>query len=278
MGTAQEVGINQALPVNPVVSQVEVVEPLGEEVAKTTATISRTLGQLLVAELATTTGRDVTRLSVLAPLVSRAPGSNEFTANGQRARNTDFLLDGSENNDLTVTLPSARMIPEGIAEFQIKPLTYSAEFGRNTGAQVSVITRSGGRQFHGEGWNYYRGNWMEPLALANKRAGLKATPRFVHNQGGGSLGGPIVKDRTFFFGSVRGQPPARRARCAKRTGYRHSDTGRLCRPCRHCPWRPRQTVESRQAVLQALRFLPEIHSQVTSYDKVRDMIRERQRC
>ena len=208
VGTAQEVGINQALPVNPVVSQVEVVEPLGEEVAKTTATISRTLGQLLVAELATTTGRDVTRLSLLAPLVSRAPGSNEFTANGQRARNTDFLLDGSENNDLTVTLPSARMIPEGIAEFQIKPLTYSAEFGRNSGAQVSVITRSGGRQFHGEGWNYYRGNWMEPLALANKRAGLKDTPRFVHNQGGGSLGGPIVKDRTFFFGSIRGEPPS----------------------------------------------------------------------
>ena len=270
VGTAQEVGINQALPVNPVVSQVEVVEPLGDEVAKTTATISRTLGQLLVSELATTTGRDVTRLSVLAPLVSRAPGSNEFTANGQRARNTDFLLDGSENNDLTVTLPSARMIPEGIAEFQIKPLTYAAEFGRNSGAQVSVITRSGGRQFHGEGWNYYRGNWMEPMALANKRAGLKATPRFVHNQGGGSLGGPIFKDRTFFFGlfEVNRRREGSDGRNALATdiptpvGYAALQT---------LPLGPLQTAESRQAVLQAFSFLPEIHSQVTSYDKVRNM-------
>jgi hypothetical protein len=235
VGTAQEVGINQALPVNPVVSQVEVVEPLGDEVAKTTPTISRTLGQLLVAELATTTGRDVTRLSVLAPLVSRAPGSNEFTANGQRARNTDFLLDGSENNDLTVTLPSARMIPEGIAEFQIKPLTYSAEFGRNSGAQVSVITRNGTSRFHGEGWNYYRGNWMEPLALANKRAGLKETPRFVQNQGGGSIGGPLIKDRTFFFGLFEVNRPTRRTGWAKRTGYGYSNTGRLCRSTNSAP-------------------------------------------
>ena len=270
VGTAQEVVVSQVLTVSPVVSEVDVVEPLGDEAAKTTATISRTLSQLLVSELATTTGRDVTRLSVLAPLVARAPGSNEFTANGQRARNVDFLLDGSENNDLTVTLPNARMIPEGVAEFQIKPLTYSAEFGRNSGAQISVITRSGTNRFHGEGWNYYRGNWMEPLALANKRAGLKETPGFVHNQGGGSLGGPIVKDRTFFFGlfEVNRRREAADARNALATdiptpvGYAALQT---------LPLGPVQTVESREAMLQALTFLPEIHSQVTSYDKVRNM-------
>ena len=95
--------------------------------------------------------------------MNRAPGSNEFAANGQRARNNNFLLDGTDNNDLSVTLNSNRIIPEGVAEFQVQTTSYSAEFGRNTGAQISIITRGGSNVFHGEAWNYYRANWMEPL-------------------------------------------------------------------------------------------------------------------
>jgi len=271
VGTAQELVINQTLPVSPVVSQVEVVAPVGEDVVKTTATISRTLDQRLVSELPTTANRDVTRLAVLAPLVVRAPGSNEFSSNGQRARNTDFLLDGSENNDFTVTLPSARMIPEGIAEFRIQSLTYSAEFGRNSGAQISAITRRGTDLFHGEAWDYYRANWMEPLALANKRAGLTATPRFNQNQGGGSLGGPILKGRTFFFGlfEVNRRREAPDARNATSTDI-PTPTGYAT--LRNVPLATGQTPESRQAVLDELSFLPDIHSQVTSYDRIRNVL------
>src|SRR5262249_14998868 len=133
----------------------------------------------------------------------RAPGSSEISVNGQRARNNNFMLDGTDNNDLSITQTNARIIPEAVQEFQVQTTAYSAEFGRSSGAQISVITRGGTNQFHGEGWDYYRGNWMEPLSLVNKRAGIRETPRYVANQGGGDVGGPIIKDRTFFFGLLQ---------------------------------------------------------------------------
>src|SRR5262249_44011742 len=149
------------------------VAPTVTDISKSDATISRTLDTRVVEGIPTTaSNRDVTRLAVLAPTVSRAPGSNEFSANGQRARNNNFIIDGADNNDLSITINGTRVIPEAVAEFQIQTTAYSAEFGRNSGAQVQIITRSGTNQFHGEGWEYYRGSWAEPVALSNKRAGL----------------------------------------------------------------------------------------------------------
>ena len=202
VGTSQEVVVNQAMKLGAEATIIEVTgSPAGAELAKTTATISRTLDGSFVQNVAVTANtRDVTRLALLAPTVNRAPGSNEFAANGQRARNNNFLLDGTDNNDLSVTLNSNRIIPEGVAEFQVQTTSYSAEFGRNTGAQISIITRGGSNAFHGEAWNFYRANWMEPLSLLNKRSGLTRTPFYIQNQGGGAVGGPIRRDRTFFFG------------------------------------------------------------------------------
>src|SRR5262249_35662593 len=138
------------------------------------------------------------------------------------------------------------------------------EYGRNSGAQLSVITRSGSNQFHGEAWDYYRGNWMEPVSLLNKRAGLKEMPRYVHNQGGGSFGGPLKENRTFFFGLFevnrrREAPDARNAQSASiptPSGYAALPT---------VPLDVGQTPQSRQAVLDALKFLPDVHNQVTTY-------------
>jgi hypothetical protein len=269
VGTHQGVVINQALKLGAETTVVEVAgRPPGVELAKTTASIDRKLDGDLVGIIPTTGAiRDITRLALLAPTVNRAPGSNEFAANGQRARNNNFLLDGTDNNDLSVTLSNARTIPEAVAEFHIQTTAYSAEYGRNSGAQVSVITKSGSNRFHGEGWEYYRANWMEPVSLLNKRAGLSETPRFVHNQGGGSVGGPIKHDRTFFFGLFevnrrREAPDARNATSANiptPTGYAALAT---------VPLDAGQSAQSRQGVLDALKFLPEVHSQVTRYDNI----------
>lgn len=272
VGAHQEVVINQALKVGAEATIVEVTDrPPGVELAKTTATIDRKLDASLVVSIPTTGAvRDVTRLALLAPTVNRAPGSNQFAANGQRARNNNFLIDGTDNNDLSVTLDNARIIPEAVAEFQVQTTAYSAEYGRNSGAQVSVITKSGSNLFHGEGWDYYRANWMEPVNLLNKRAGLKETPRFVHNQGGGSMGGPIKENRTFFFGLFeanrrREAPDARNATSANiptPVGYAALAT---------VPLNAGQSTQSRQAVLDALKFLPDIHSQVGLYDNIRNV-------
>src|SRR5262249_62345871 len=111
----------------------------------------------------------------------------------------NFLVDGVDNNDLSVTLIGNRLIPEGVEEFHTQVQSYSAEFGRNTGAQIQAITPSGTNSLHGDLWDYYRGNWMEPVDLLNNHAGLTATPRYVHNQAGARVGGPVIKNRTFFW-------------------------------------------------------------------------------
>ncbi len=269
VGTTEEVVIDQTLEIGEVTVTVNVVgTPAGIDVSKTNPTISRTFDRRAVEELPIGPSRDVTRLALLAPTVTRAPGSNEFSANGQRARNNNFLIDGTDNNDLTLTLNSSRIIPEGIAEFQIQTATYSAEFGRNSGAQVQTITKSGTNAFHGETWYYYRGNWMEPLALRNKDAGLKETPRFVQNQIGGSVGGPIVKDRTFFFALFEAHTRREAADTRNATTGTIIPTPTGYAALQNVPLASGQTTQSRQAMLDALSFLPEIHSQVTTYNNV----------
>ncbi len=267
--TAQEVVINQTLAVGGVTAEIAVTETPGVDLAKTMATIQRTFTERLVDDLPITANtRDVTRLSLLAPTVTRAPGSNQFSSNGQRARNNNFMIDGVDNNDYSVTLDSARVLPEAVQEVQIQTTAYSAEFGRNSGAQFSAVTKSGTNNFHGEGWDFYRGNWMEPLALTNKRAGVTETPRFVQNQFGGDAGGPIIKDRTFFFGLAewnrrREAPDARNASSATiptPAGYAALTS---------IPLAAGQSAASRQAVLSALSFLPEIHPRVANYDNRR---------
>src|SRR5262249_19746869 len=152
---------------------------------KTSPTVERTFSELAAVELPTqiySGVRDITRLAVLAPGVTRAPSFNEFSANGQRSRNNNFMLDGVDNNDLSVTLNSLRIVPEAVAEVQVQTASYSAEFGRSSGAQFSAVTKSGTNSYHGDAWEYHRGNWLEPVSLTNTRAGITDTPRFVLNQ------------------------------------------------------------------------------------------------
>jgi hypothetical protein len=214
--------------------------------------------------------RDITRLALLAPGVTRAPSFTEFAANGQRSRNNNFMLDGVDNNDLTVTLNSLRIIPEAVDEVQVQTTSYSAEFGRSSGAQFSAITRSGTNRYHGEAWEFHRGNWMEPVSLTNKRAGILNTPRFVLNQFGGDAGGPIVKNRTFFFGLLdanrrREAPSASNATAATiptPAGYAALQS---------VPLGAGETPAARQAVLSALNFLPDIYSAVSNYQSIQNI-------
>ncbi|MBI4873596.1 MAG: carboxypeptidase regulatory-like domain-containing protein, partial [Acidobacteria bacterium] len=108
VATAREVVLNQVLRIASATSATEDAEaPPGAELAKSAATLDRTLGRLAVRTLpvfsAGGTDRDVTRLALLAPAVTRAPGSAQMAANGQRARNNNFTIDGVDNNDLSVT-------------------------------------------------------------------------------------------------------------------------------------------------------------------------------
>lgn len=262
VGTAQEVTLNQALGLASTVTVLEVKEtPAGVELSKSTATVERTLPQNFIESIPLTAGtRDITQLALFAPTAARGPGSTGISANGQRARNNNFLLDGIDNNDPSVTIANNRSIPEALGEFQVQTAAYSAEYGRNTGAQILASTRSGSNTYHGEAYDYYNANWLQPLTLPNKRAGLTATPRFDQHQAGGALGGHIIRNKLFFFALFddnmrREAPSANNASSA--VVPRDAAAFQLLSTV---PLGTGQTQASRTAALNALSFLPKVYS------------------
>src|SRR5207248_3969405 len=118
--------------------------------------------------------------------------------------------------------------------------------------------------FHSEIWDYHRENWMEPLSLLNKRAGLTSTPRYVENQAGGSAGGAIVRNRTFFYGLVETD------RRREAPDARNADAITIPTPAGYAalskaPLGSGQSTQSRQAVLAAISFLPEVQNRISQY-------------
>lgn len=238
---------------------------------KTNATIGLTATARQVVELPLGAARDVNNLALLSPNVFSAPGSTGISANGQRARNNNFTIDGSDNNDLSVTISTVDVVPEGVGEYQIQTNAYSVEFGRNSGAQINVITKSGANDFHGDFWNYYRGSALNARDNLEKAAGLARPTRFVRNQYGFAIGGPVHlprfgeggrsiidgRNRTFFFFLFQGDK--------QRPGASLAGNIRIPTPAglaalQAVPLGPGQTAASRAAVLDRLSFLTGIHA------------------
>jgi len=262
----REVTLNVHLVVSTAASTVDVVDtPPGVELAKTSATIERTLPQTFIENVPTTSGtRDVNQLALLAPTATRAPGSTGISINGQRARNNDFLLDGIDNNDPSVTLSNNRVTPEATGEFQVQTQAYSAEFGRNSGGQIQVITRTGTNAFHGEAYEYWQGNSLIPVTLPNKRNGLTHTPRFDQNQVGGSLGGPIFRNKLFFFANMETDRRAE-APSAGNASTATIPTAAGFAQLSSIPLAAGETQAARAAAFNALGFLPSIYAQNPGY-------------
>jgi len=155
-------------------------------------------------------GRNFYDLSLLLPGVVPAAqgsagsvrGSFAININGAREDANDFLLDGVFNGDPKLNGTAVTPPVDAIREFEVLANAYDASFGRNGGAQVSVILRSGGNQFHGTAYDFFRNavfdarNYFAPSGTS--------APQDQRNQFGGSLGGPIRRDRTFFFLDYQG--------------------------------------------------------------------------
>jgi hypothetical protein len=146
--------------------------------------------------------RDPYQLVLLSPgTVTAMNNDGGFSVNGQRDRNNNFLLDGADNNDTSVPgipggLVSAN--PDSAQEFRVITNNFDAEFGRNTGAIVDVVTRGGTNTFHGDAYEFGRYNALGARDYFNTKANGKQDP-YVRNDFGASLGGPMVKDKLFFF-------------------------------------------------------------------------------
>jgi len=166
-------------------------------------------------------GRDYTKLIFLNPgvagspdQITDSPGSfGEFSMNGARGRSNNYLLDGTDMNDGyrndpainqggVFAVPSA-ILPIGAVE-EMKVLSnFQPEYGRNAGAVVNIVTKSGNNKLHGEVFEYFRNNGLDARNYFNTTDEHRAP--FHNSQFGGDLGGPIVKDKTFFFLDYEGQ-------------------------------------------------------------------------
>ena len=117
-----------------------------------------------------------------------------FPVNGGRGRSNNFSVNGGDANDQFVNLPTIQPSPDSIEEFRVITNTFDAEYGRNSGAVVNVITKSGTNNFHGNLFEYFRNTVLDAQGYFNT-----VKPQWNQNQFGGTIGGPIKKDRSFFF-------------------------------------------------------------------------------
>jgi hypothetical protein len=166
-------------------------------------------------------GRDYTKLLILVPGATGepngggdSPGSyGQFSVNGSRGRANNYLLDGTDMNDGYRNLPAINqggvfgtpgtILPEdSIQELSILSNT-EAEYGRNSGSVVNIITKSGTNQLHGSAFEDFRNAVLNARNAFNDVGSPKDA--FRNNQFGGTIGGPIVKDKLFFYGSYEGQ-------------------------------------------------------------------------
>ena len=126
-----------------------------------------------------------------------AYGGGYPTFNGLYSHSNQILLDGSNNMGYITQRPTIQPTPETIQEFKVITNNYSAEYGRVGGAVISMLSKSGSNEFHGHAWYYFRDESLDAVNFFQNAAGLKKLPVDYHIMGG-SIGGPIVKDRTFF--------------------------------------------------------------------------------
>jgi hypothetical protein len=129
------------------------------------------------------------------------------SVNGGRGRSNNFSVNGGDANDQFVNLPTVQPSPDSIEEFRVLTNTFDAEYGRNSGSVVNVVTKSGTNKIHGNVYEFFRNTVLNanPYCLTSIDGVPCDKPKFNQNQFGGTLGGPIVKDRTFFFTSYEGR-------------------------------------------------------------------------
>jgi len=182
--------------------------------------LGEVVNQQLVTDLPLN-GRDFGKLVALVPGATVEPsgvaaiqsGFGQFSINGNRDRSNNYALDGTDNNDPFFNnsafnqtgiggAPASVLPIDAIQEFNLQS-QFGAEYGRNSGSVVNIITKSGTNHLHGSAFEFLRNDALDARNFFNRDPAHKSA--FRNNQFGASLGGPIIRDRTFFFGAYEGQ-------------------------------------------------------------------------
>jgi hypothetical protein len=219
----QRVTVNMALAVSSAGETIQ-VESTASQIETQTMTVGQVIDKTTVQDIPLN-GRHFLDLTVLTPggvvaptagsltAPSRGLGANSFITAGNREDSVNFQINGVNLNDMSQNQITFQPSINTTNEVKIDNSTFSAEYGRSSGSIVNVSTRSGTNAFHGEVFDYFRNDWMDArnyfnrpvnpttgasLGVAGKKAPLK------RNNFGAAIGGPIWKDKVFFFGSYEG--------------------------------------------------------------------------
>ena len=222
---AQSLTLNPKLAIASAGVTVQVESNAASRIESSTITVGQVIGRNTVQELPLN-GRHFLDLTVLTPggvvapttgsltAASRGLGANSFITAGNREDSVNFQINGINLNDISQNQITFQPSIDTTSEFKINNQTFSAEYGRSDGSIVTVATRSGTDHFHGELFDYFRNDWLDARNYFNRSynpstglplvgdTGAKAP--LQRNNFGGSVGGPVWKNHTFFFFSYEG--------------------------------------------------------------------------
>jgi hypothetical protein len=223
-GVAVDIAIERRVDAVLKTGQVSTRVEVSAEDLPVVETTSNVLGGVITAQTVENmpvNGRDYTKLIYLNPgvagspdQISDSPGSfGEFSMNGARGRSNNYLLDGTDMNDGyrndpaineagVFGTPSTILPLDAVAEVNVLS-NFEPEYGRNAGAIVNIVTKSGANTIHGTAGEYFRNDALDARNYFNPVGQPRAL--FHNNQYGASLGGPIIKNRTFFYADYEGQ-------------------------------------------------------------------------
>jgi hypothetical protein len=198
---------NAKMELGTVSTSVNVEASSGAELQTQSGDISHNIGRKEVAEIPIL-GLNPISLVLTEPGVVAPSGREDFTngvgfsVNGTRPRANNFLIDGQDNNDNSISGQAFQPTNlEAIGEVSILTNSYGAEFGRGGGSVTNVIYKGGTNQFHGSAWDLIQNSALQSIDAGDKLAGVTRIPVFVENTFGFSFGGPIIKDKLFVFGT-----------------------------------------------------------------------------
>ncbi len=252
--TGIELLLNQDAVVNAPLktSTVEEVVTINENASllnTTNAEVSTRFDSKRLSELPLAPNRNVLNIALSAAGVSQlgsgqtgfAQGLN-FSVNGMRLRSNNFMLDGQDSNDPSVS-GSQQPInnPDVVQEFRLVTNQFAAEYGRAAGSVVNIVSKSGSNNLHGSAFWFNNNEVFNARSNLDKAAGFKDAPRRNENQFGGTLGGPIVKDKPSFLDHINAGRIASWVRAPRSTACRPKPDAKfyrrklaVVRRLRHC--------------------------------------------
>lgn len=197
--------INQIYVINPTLqvgssSQTVTVEAAKTQVETTSMQLGTTVEAATIVDMPLN-GRNWVQLQQMQPgvVASSDRFASNFATNGSQSQQNSYLVNGTDSNDLPLNTPLILPSPDAIQEFRMITNTINPEYGRNSGAILDAVIKSGTNQFHGDAFEFYRDTFLN-----NRNLFQKSRPVFHQHQYGGTIGGPVWKNHTFFFFSYQG--------------------------------------------------------------------------